>query len=149
MGVLKLLHIFSAPLEGCSRTSYENKNLPCYSNISSSPYLSVIFVYRRSNVFLQALCTWPNALSKSLNSSYTFCAVAIIISFGDIMFCQLAPCNFNVLHHFSPKLYGFLSSSKFWIHVRHFVSSTHDKCRNEGDCIENEIGFVLAAYLRV
>ena len=34
--------------------------------------LDLIFVYRRSNIFWQALCAWPNALTKSLILSYTF-----------------------------------------------------------------------------
>ena len=34
--------------------------------------LDLIFVYRRSNIFWQALRAWPNALTKSLILSYTF-----------------------------------------------------------------------------
>ena len=48
-------------------------------------------------------------ITKILNFYIHICAVVIIVSFGNIIFCQLTNCNFNVLHPFSPRLYGFLS----------------------------------------
>ena len=57
-------------------------------------------------------------------------------------FCQFSPSVFI-------KIVWSFFSSKFWLHIRYFLSSTYDNRRNEGDCIGNEIRFVLAAYLRL